>query len=40
MIDKEKIVKEEMSVREDEGIVLIDEIEKIEEREGGRGEGV
>src|SRR5690606_9035450 len=40
LLDQEQIVQEALRVTEDEGIVFIDEIDKIASREGGMGAGV
>ncbi|MFQ3809729.1 ATP-dependent protease ATPase subunit HslU [Brucella melitensis] len=40
LLDQDQIVQEALRVSEDEGIVFIDEIDKIAAREGGSGAGV
>jgi len=40
LLDQDQIVQEALRVTEDEGIVFIDEIDKIASREGGGGAGV
>jgi len=40
LLDQDQIVQEALRVTEDEGIVFIDEIDKIASREGGMGAGV
>ncbi|WP_176036517.1 ATP-dependent protease ATPase subunit HslU [Brucella tritici] len=40
LLDQDQIIQEALRVTEDEGIVFIDEIDKIASREGGMGAGV